>query len=383
MRHCLTTAFTSILMLVCSHVQASVLIPKAPALNAKSYVLMDAYTGQILVEKQSDKRMAPASLTKMMTSYIAVHEIAQGNVSEDTPVPISVKAWKKGGSKMFVREGTQVKLMDLLRGIIVQSGNDASVAVAEYFAGSEDAFADLMNQYVDRFGMTNTHFKNATGWPADGHYASAHDLAILARHIIQDHPNYYRIYSEKSFKYNNIKQPNRNKLLVRDPTVDGLKTGHTDEAGFCLTASAVRDGTRLIAVVMGTRSDEARASETQKLLSYGFRYYETSTVHKARVALAEPKVWLGEAKQVGLGLEEPLVLSLPRGAKDDVTSELEMGEYIEAPIKAGQRLGTLTVTQQGEVIATRPLVALSEVPASNWFTRLLDQIVLFFTKLLS
>lgn len=383
MRHCFTTVFTSILMLVCPYAQASVLIPKAPALNAKSYVLMDAYTGQVLVEKQSDKRMAPASLTKMMTSYIAVHEIAQGNVSEDTPVPISVKAWKKGGSKMFVREGTQVKLIDLLRGIIVQSGNDASVAVAEYFAGSEDAFADLMNQYVDRFGMTNTHFKNATGWPADGHYASAHDLAILARHIIQDHPNYYRIYSEKSFKYNNIKQPNRNKLLVRDPTVDGLKTGHTDEAGFCLTASAVRDGTRLIAVVMGTRSDEARARETQKLLSYGFRYYETSTVHKAREALAEPKIWLGKAKQVGLGLEESLVLSLPRGAKNEVTSKIEMGEYIEAPIEAGQRLGTLTVTQQGEVIATRPLVALSEVPASNWFTRLLDQIVLFFTKLLS
>ena len=296
-------------------VSAAVIVPSVPQLDATAYVLMDADSGKILVEKNADKQIPPASLTKMMTSYVAVHELAMGNVEEQTQIPISVKAWRKKGSRMFVREGTQVPLIDLLRGIIVQSGNDASVAVAEYFSGSEDAYAEWMNQYAERFGMTNTQFKNATGWPAKGHYSSAGDMARLALRIIKDHPEYYQLYAEKYFEYNNIRQPNRNKLLWRDPSVDGLKTGHTDEAGFCLAASAVKDGTRFIAVVMGTRSEEARARETQKLLAYGFRYFETHKLYDAGQGLQTKQVWLGANDQIRLGVADELYLTLPRGAK--------------------------------------------------------------------
>ena len=364
-----------------SAVQAEVIVPKAPDLDASAYVLMDADSGRVLVEHNADERLPPASLTKMMTSYIAVHELELGNVTEQTQVPISVKAWRKGGSKMFVREGTEVALIDLLRGIIVQSGNDASVAVAEYFAGSEEAFAGWMNQYAERFGMTNTHFENATGWPAEGHLSTAGDIAKLALHIVKDHPHYYKLYAEKYYEYNNIRQPNRNKLLWRDPSVDGLKTGHTDEAGFCLAASAVRDNTRLIAVVMGTRSEEARARETQKLLAYGFRYYETRKVYNAEEVLQSNPVWLGKTETADIGLEKELYLTLPRGMKGELEVNILTDEFLEAPIVKGQVVGTLTVSMEGEVQAERPLIALSDVEEAGFFGRLWGSIKLFFARL--
>jgi D-alanyl-D-alanine carboxypeptidase (penicillin-binding protein 5/6) len=318
----------------------------------------------------------------MLTSYIAVHELVTGNVTDDTMVPISVNAWKKGGSKMWVREGTEVAMIDLLRGIIIQSGNDASVAVAEYFAGAEGAFADWMNQYAQRMDMTNTQFRNATGWPEDGHFSSARDLAKLALHIINDHPDYYGVYSEKSFKFNGIEQPNRNKLLWRDDSVDGLKTGHTEEAGYCLAASALRDGTRLIAVVMGTRSENARAQETQKLLAYGFRYFETHKLYSAQDALGQRKVWLGEQQQVQLGVAEDLYLTLPRGTKADLDVDLVTDEYLKAPITAGQQLGTLSVSKDGEIITERPLIAIDAVQEAGFVGRLIGEIELFFAKLM-
>ena len=368
-------------LLATSAARAEVIVPKAPDLDASAYVLMDADSGRILVEHNADERLPPASLTKMMTSYIAVHELELGNVKEQTQVPISVKAWRKGGSKMFVREGTEVALIDLLRGIIVQSGNDASVAVAEYFAGSEEAFAGWMNQYAERFGMTRTHFENATGWPADGHLTTAGDIAKLALHIVKDHPHYYKLYAEKYYEYNNIRQPNRNKLLWRDPSVDGLKTGHTDEAGFCLAASAVRDNTRLIAVVMGTRSEEARARETQKLLAYGFRYYETRKVYSAEEVLQSNPVWLGKAENIDIGLEKELYLTLPRGMKGELEVNILTDEFIEAPISKGQVVGTLTVSMEGEVQAERPLIALADVEEAGFFGRLWGSIKLFFVRL--
>ncbi|PIQ40626.1 MAG: serine-type D-Ala-D-Ala carboxypeptidase [Thalassolituus sp. CG17_big_fil_post_rev_8_21_14_2_50_53_8] len=381
MRYLLLIVSVMISAITASAVQAEVIVPKAPDLDASAYVLMDADSGRVLVEHNADERLPPASLTKMMTSYIAVHELELGNVTEQTQVPISVKAWRKGGSKMFVREGTEVALIDLLRGIIVQSGNDASVAVAEYFAGSEEAFAGWMNQYAERFGMTNTHFENATGWPAEGHLSTAGDIAKLALHIVKDHPHYYKLYAEKYYEYNDIRQPNRNKLLWRDPSVDGLKTGHTDEAGFCLAASAVRDNTRLIAVVMGTRSEEARARETQKLLAYGFRYYETRKVYNAEEVLQTNPVWLGKTETADIGLEKELYLTLPRGMKGELEVNILTDEFLEAPIVKGQVVGTLTVSMEGDVQAERPLIALSDVEEAGFFGRLWGSIKLFFARL--
>jgi D-alanyl-D-alanine carboxypeptidase (penicillin-binding protein 5/6) len=363
---------------------ASVIVPAAPKLAADAYILMDADSGQILVEHEADKPRPPASLTKMMTSYIAVHELQLGNVSEDTQIPISVKAWRKGGSKMFVREGTEVPLIDLLRGIIVQSGNDASVAVAEYFSGSEEAYAEWMNQYAKTFGMNNTNFLNATGWPVEGHYSTARDMAVLARHIINDHPEYYSLYAEKYFEYNDIRQPNRNKLLWRRSshfTVDGLKTGHTEEAGYCLAASAKHENTRFIAVVMGTRSEEARARETQKLLAYGFRYYQTHKLYQAGEVLQNQRVWLGQREQIDLVLEDDLFLTLPSGAEGDLDVDITFDEFLEAPVQQGQAIGSMTISRDGELLAQRPLLASATVEEAGFFGRMWGKVQLFFARL--
>lgn len=362
---------------------AAVIIPKAPDLDAKAYVLMDATSGRILVEHNADARIPPASLTKMMTSYVAIDELQLGRVSEQTPIPISVKAWRMGGSKMFVREGTQVPLIDILRGIVVQSGNDASVAVAEYFSGSESAFADWMNQFAARFGMNNTHFKNATGMPDPEHYSSAKDMATLSWHIINDHPQYYGLYAEKYFEYNKIRQPNRNTLLWRDPSVDGLKTGHTDEAGYCLAASAQRDGMRLIAVVMGTKSDNARTQEMQKLFAYGFRYFETRKVYNAEEVLRTQRVWLGKEAQVDLNLAKDLYLSVPRGLKGELNVSIRTDDVVKAPIEKGQVLGHITISLGEDVLAERPLLAQQSVAEAGFFGRMIDHIRLFFARLFS
>lgn len=359
----------------------SVIIPKPPVLNASAYILMDAASGEILVEKNADKQLPPASMTKMMTSYLATHELALGELNEQDPVPVSIKAWKMGGSKMFIREGRDVPLIDLIKGVIIQSGNDASIAVAEFVAGSEDAFVDLMNRHAQRMGMENTQFKNATGWPAEGHFSSARDMAILAQAIINDHPEYYPLYKEKYFEFNKIRQPNRNKLLWRDPSVDGLKTGHTDEAGFCLTASAERNGMRLIAVVMGTNSENARATETQKLLTYGFRYFETHRLFEAGASIKSLPVWFGEETEFDIGLANDLYITITRGSKEQLEIEILSNEFIEAPLQAGDGQGSLTIRLNEKVLAERPLVALSNVNETGLFSRLWDGIKLFFIKL--
>jgi serine-type D-Ala-D-Ala carboxypeptidase (penicillin-binding protein 5/6) len=352
------------------------MIPAAPTLNAKSWLLIDARTGHVITEYNADERLPPASLTKMMTAYIASERLQTGDLKMTDMVPISEKAWRKGGSKMYVRVGTQVKLEDLMRGIIIQSGNDASIAVAEYIAGSEDAFADLMNKTARQLGMTGSHFQNATGWPAEQHYTTARDLATLARHIIYDHPEDYALYAERDFTYNDIRQPNRNTLLWRDASVDGIKTGHTEEAGYCLVSSAKTDDIRLIAVVMGTNSEKERAAESQKLITYGFRFFETAKSYSAQTSLIEPEIWMGNASTIKLGVAEDIFITIPRGASKDVTAELEVPELLEAPITLGQPVGTVKLTLDGKVISTQPLVALEAVDEGGLFTRLWHWLVL-------
>lgn len=363
--------------------QAADMVPRAPQVEARSYLLMDANSGQVLVRHDADKPMPPASLTKMMTAYIAEKEIQSGNVSNQDMVPISVHAWEMGGSRMFVKEGTKVPLDQLLKGIIIQSGNDASVAVAEYLAGSEDAFADLMNRQATLLGMKNSHFVNATGWPVEDHFSTAEDMAILARAIINDYPDHYDIYAEKEFSYNNITQQNRNLLLWRDPTVDGLKTGHTDEAGYCLVASAKQNDMRLITVVMGTDSESARARESLKLLTYGFRFFETYQAYGADEVLDTPPVWMGKANQVRLGLDDALVLTIPKDSGERLQADMKVQPKLTAPIAKGQKLGTLTVRLDDEVLVEKPLVALESVDEAGFFAKIWDHIVLFFKGLFS
>ncbi|ROS01366.1 D-alanyl-D-alanine carboxypeptidase (penicillin-binding protein 5/6) [Sinobacterium caligoides] len=387
----------SVCTLVCASVISSVaavaapspsLIPAEPNLAAKSWVLMDADSGAVLAQKNADERLPPASLTKMMTSYVLSYEEAQGNVTKDDLVKVSRNAWAsnpkfKGSSLMWIEVGKQVKLGDLHRGIIISSGNDASVAVAEYLAGSEDGFAQVMNKHAELLGMTNTHFVNSCGLPAEGHYSTAHDMARLAKGIIRDFPEDYEMYSEREFTYNGIRTPNRNKLLWRDPSVDGLKTGHTKEAGYCLVASAKRQDMRLIAAVMGTRSEEARVQETQKLLSYGFRYYETSTLYRAAEEVTTTRVWSGESDSVALGLKSDLVLTIARGQRKNLSVDMVIDDVIKAPFENGQELGRLVITLDGQELANEPLVALQAVEQSGFINRIWDSIVLFFRGIFS
>lgn len=364
------------------------IIPAPPQLAASSYLLVDAATGKVLVEHNANQPLPPASLTKMMTSYIVSSEIYDGHINGADMVPISVKAWRMGGSKMFVREGTQVSVDDLLRGVIIQSGNDASVALAEFIGGSEGAFAEIMNQQAQLLGMYNTQFKNATGWPAEGHFTTAFDLSLLARALINDFPDHYSIYAEREFAYGApgeevITQSNRNRLLFRDKSVDGIKTGHTEAAGFCLVASAVRDDMRLISVVMGTRSESARADESQKLLAYGFRYYQTATALSGGNELAAQRVWGGKSDQVSLGVPDDLVLTIPRGSEDKLEVETLIEHKIKAPIDKLQPLGKVVLTLDGEVVAEEPLVALIAVEEAGFFARIWDSVQLFVLDLFS
>ncbi|CBL44023.1 Penicillin-binding protein 5 precursor (D-ala-D-ala-carboxypeptidase) [gamma proteobacterium HdN1] len=359
-------------------------LPTPPQLAASSWILIEPSSGQVLVEHNADEQLPPASLTKMMTSYVAADKIKEGLAGWDDEVLVSEKAWRMGGSKMFIRVGTQVKIRDLMRGIIIQSGNDASVALAEHIAGSEESFADLMNQTAKRIGMTHTHYVNATGLPDPSHYTTARDLAILAQHVIFDHPEDYELYSEKEFLYNNIKQPNRNLLLWRDNSVDGIKTGHTKEAGYCLVASAKRDGMRLVAVVMNTNSEKARASETMKLLTYGFRFYENVRSYSAGEVLAAPEIWFGSTPTVKLGLDKDLVLTIPRGTQQDVKAELDYKPLeLKAPIAKGQQLGVIRVRVKDKVISETPLVALEPVEEAGFIKKLWHHLLLFVKGLFS
>ena len=355
-------------------------IPAAPQLQATGYLLIDATNGEVLVEQNADQPLPPASLTKMMTAYIAEREIAEGRISFDDKVPVSIKAWKTGGSRMFIREGTEVRLEDLLRGIVIQSGNDASVAVAEYIAGSEDVFADVMNQTAVSLGMTNTQFKNSTGLPQDGHYTTAKDLGILAARTIADFPKTYAIYKEKNFTYNGIRQANRNSLLFRDPSVDGLKTGHTEEAGYCLVASAERDGFRLVSVVMGTASEKSREQETTKLLQYGFRYFSGQTVFAAGQPLPESarKVWFGESETVELAPTEPLYVTLPLGRESAIQATLDAPDTLDAPLEAGAIVGNIKIMLGERILAESPVAAAEAVPEGGFFKRMIDFVLRLF-----
>ena len=371
-----------------SALAAPVIVPRAPDLNASSWILIDATTGRVLTENNSNERLPPASLTKMMTAYIVSKEVHEGRISETDLVPISVNAWRMGGSKMFVREGTSVQLLELLRGLMIVSGNDATVALAEYVAGSETAFADVMNQQAQLIGMENTNFKNSTGWPADNHFTTAADLSKLAQRLIQDHPDHYRIYSERRFSYtppgeSAISQPNRNLLLGRDPSVDGMKTGHTQEAGYCLVSSALRDGTRLIAVVMGTSSPNARATESANLLQWGFRYFETQTVLAAGQTLESAKVWKSTIDQVELTVPNDLTLTLNRGSFDGLAIAAQVNDQLEAPLSAGDVVGFVEVQLDGEIVGRSDIVVADDVPEAGFFKRLWDSIVLFFSGLFS
>lgn len=358
-------------------------IPSPPQLAAKSYVLMDGASGKVLVENNGDQRLPPASLTKLMTAYIATLEIRKGKIGEQDLVTVSEHAWRtggaaSGGSTMFLPINSQVTVDDLLHGIIIQSGNDASIALAEYIAGSEDAFADMMNETAEKLGMKNSHFMNATGLPHPEHYSSAHDMAILARAIINEDQEHYAIYSQKEFFWNNIKQGNRNLLLWRDSTVDGLKTGHTEEAGFCLVASAVRDGARMITSVFGTDSEKTRAAETQKLLTYGFRFFETQTFYKAGQELAQAQVWKGTTRQVKAGLAQDLSLTLPKGQVKQLKASMVLEPQLVAPLKQGDVIGKVEVKLGEEVVHSADLIALEPVEEGGFFRRLWDSIRLFF-----
>ena len=359
------------------------MIPAAPQIAAKSWILMDADSGRVLVEHNADERLPPASLTKLMTAYLVERELDRGNISLDDTVRVSENAWRTGGSKMFIEVNTEVSIRDLLYGIIIASGNDASVAVAEHLAGGEAPFADLMNQHAARLGLHNTSFANATGLPHPEQYSSARDMALLSRYIINDYPEHYAVYSEKNFTYNDINQPNRNRLLWRDSSVDGLKTGWTTEAGYGLVASAKRDEMRLISVVMGTSSEEARAQETQKLLSYGFRYYETLKLYDQGAVLSTPRIWGGAGNELRVGVDRDVVMTLPRARNQELTARLDIGQDLSAPIALGDRVGTLEVRLGDEVVGEQALVALESIEEGGLFKRLFDQVRRFFTNLLS
>ncbi len=357
---------------------AEALIPSPPKLAAKSYVLMDFNSGRFIVENKPDERMDPASLTKIMTAYVIFSELKNNNIQSDDQVYISEKAWRTEGSRMFVEVDKTVPLAELLKGLVIQSGNDASVALAEHVAGSEEAFASLMNKHAKRLGMNNTHFVNATGLPDKEHFTTAHDLALLAQALIRDFPEQYKLNSEKEYRYNGITQYNRNKLLWRDASVDGVKTGHTKAAGYCLVASAKRDGMRLISVVMNTTSEKARATESQKLLKYGFRFFSTHQLYEANKPLTKLPVWKGESDELPLGLTKPLYVTIPRGEYDNLKATMKVDETVVAPVAPGRELGTVNVVLDGKQIAQQPLISLKAVAEGGLFTRIRDSILMFF-----
>jgi len=369
--------------------QAQKLIPAQPELAAKAWVLVDAQTGRVLAEKNADEQLPPASLAKLMTTYIVSNEIEAGRMEEQSLVRISDNAWELGGAKtdgstMFLSPRSEVSVLDLMHGVIIQSGNDAAIALAEYVSGDEQAFSDTMNRQAELLGMNNTRYLNATGLPAEGMVTTARDLSLIASAIIREHPNYYSIYSKKYFEHNNINQPNRNRLLWRDTSVDGLKTGYTKAAGYCLVASAQRRDMRLISVVLGASSEAARAKESQKLLSYGFRNYDTKVIYSAGDLLKEnTKVWYGQQEFLNLTISDDVILTFPRGSQKKLAANILVDEQIEAPIYQGQELGRLQVTLDSKTLIDVPLVAQAGIEESGLMSRFFDWIILFFTKLMS
>ena len=342
-------------------------IPKPPSINASNYILIDSTSGRILAEKNADDRIEPASITKIMTGYVAADQIAKGFVSLEDQVLISENCWRKGGSKMFIREGTRVSLSDLIKGMVIQSGNDASCAIAEHVAISEEGFIDLMQLYVDELGLNNTQFKNVSGWPDPDHYSSARDLAKLTKSLIDKFPQHYSLYKERYFTFNEIKQRNRNSLLWQDESIDGVKTGHTESAGYCLVSSGVRNDTRLIAVTLKSSSEKSRLTDNRRLLDYGFRYFRTKKVLESNVSLLVEQVWGGETESVSLSSAQDFYLTLSPRDFPRVEPEVKLNDYLQAPIAKGQVVGQVDLILDGESIASVDVVAMEEVPALGFF----------------
>ena len=353
-------------------------IPAPPGIKANAYLLQDFDSGKILASKNIDQKMSPASLTKMMTVHVVSNELGSGRITLDDEVLVSKKAWKMPGSRMFIEVNKKVSVGDLLKGVIIQSGNDASVALAEHVSGSEEVFVELMNQYASKLGMSNSHFMNSTGLPDEQHYTTVKDMAILADALIRDVPEIYALHSVREFTFNKITQQNRNKLLWLDADVDGIKTGQTEAAGFCLVASAKKENMRLISVVMGSESEGAREKATQSLLGYGFRFYETQKLYGANENITSVKVWKGDTEALVLGLDTDLYVTFPRGQKNQLRTEFNLSEKYIAPVNRGNVLGNLKVTLADEDIADAKLIALQSVNEGSVIVRLKDNFLLLF-----
>lgn len=358
-------------------------VPTPPEVDAEAFILVDYHSGKTLAEKESKKRIDPASLTKMMSVFVVDHEIASGRLKLTDEVPISESAWKTEGSRMFVQAGKKIPVKDLINGIIIQSGNDATVALAEFVAGSEKAFADLMNQYAQKIGMKDTHFMNATGIPNPEHYTTAYDLSILAHALIKTFPDTYKVYSEKWFTFNGIKQPNRNRLLWREPYIDGIKTGHSSTAGYCLAASGQKDHMRLISVLVGAKNESDRTEQTLALLRYGFRFFETHQLFQANTPINQPRIWMGDRKKLSLGVTEDVYITIPQGQYKNLDAKMNIDKRITAPIEKGKNYGTLVVKINNDLITEVPLVALEDVKPGTLWSRVSDYFSLGLHKALN
>ncbi len=385
--------FVTVLLLLGTHAvlpaaKAATIVPSPPQLAAKAYLLIDAHSGAVLAEHNADVPLPPASLTKLMTSYVLATELASGRVSNSDLVPVSENAWSQnpkfnGSSLMWIEPGKDVTLEQLHRGVVISSGNDATVAIAEYLGGTESGFADMMNGHAEALGMQDTWFVNSHGLPHPEHLTTARDLTTLSAALINNHAEVYGLYQEREYTYNDIRQYNRNTLLSEDPTVDGLKTGYTREAGYGLVASAERRGMRLISVVMGTSSPNARKNETRSLLNYGFRFFETLDLYSAMEELAEPRVWMGVGDYLPVGVAQSVVLTIPRGRRKTMETVLEIDANIEAPVQLGDTVGLAKIIVAGEVVEQVPLVALETMEAHHFFARLWDTILMWVASIFS
>lgn len=376
---CFSQYLTLLMLFVsASSFAAAPMLPSPPTLDARAYLLLDYHSGEILAEKGIDDPVEPASLTKLMTAYVVASELASAHVSLDDRVTVSEKAWRMGGSRMFIEVDTQVAVEDLLRGVIVQSGNDASVALAEHVSGTEEAFAAIMSQHAIQLGMSGSSFVNSTGLPDPDHYTTTRDMAILAAALKRDFPDIYDLHAMREFTFNGIRQFNRNKLLWRDESVDGVKTGYTDSAGYCLVASAQRGDMRLISVVMGSTSENTRVKASQALLNYGFRFFETHMLYEAFEPLTRERIWKGKSETLDLGLDKALYVTIPRGQYERLDATVQLDTPIVAPVEMAQPLGMVKVTLAENDLAERSLIALQSVPKGNLFHRMADAVRLLF-----
>ena len=367
---------TLLILLLPFAVSAAVSVPAPPTVAATGYLLIDMDSDTVLAQKDAEQRLEPASLTKIMTAYVVFRELHDGSVKLSDEVLVSEKAWKTPGSRMFIEVNKRVSVEELLKGMVIQSGNDASVALAEHVAGSEEAFANLMNEHARRLGMVNTHFVNATGLPDPEHYTTPHDIVLVTEATIREFPELYKMYAVKEYTFNEIRQHNRNNLLWHDESVDGVKTGHTEAAGYCLVASAKRDGMRLVSVVMGTESEKSRIRESKSLLNYGFRFYETHRLYGASDRLTRSRVWMGEQEQVALGLAKDLYVTIPRHQYERLNARTVIQPQIEAPLAKGQKVGEVIVELDGEVLTRRTLVALEDVPEGGIWRTMVDSVLM-------